>query len=197
MTRSALYSDPPSPVLGQEGIKNGYIPLYDPALPVHQVIEAFYVWVSSYYHHGETKETLDIKRHVEDPASTYARLTTEERASVLEPVPADPRGGSDMAVLTAGIVSGAFAVLREQALCLPSSEEGPRAWDAVDIRYVWCDSGPWVMPWAAMSLQKEVSEKEKEGIKLRNVTFTRLRGANHFVRHAILASRWAISCSTR
>ena len=102
-----------------------------------------------------------------------------------------------MAVLTAGIVSGAFAVLREQALCLPSSEEGPRAWDAVDIRYVWCDSGPWVMPWAAMSLQKEVSEIEKEGIKLRNVAFTRLRGANHFVRHATLALRWVISCSTR
>ena len=145
-------------------------------------MEAFNVWVTGVVNHGgATKDTLDLTKPPSSLPSTFKTLSAEERLSVLDPVPVDPRGGSDTTLMNAGVFSGAFALLREDALRVHAAGDGLRGWDAIPVRHVWCDASPWPMPWGATCLQEDVAGKRKAGDSVRDLAFTRLRGANHLV----------------
>ncbi|KAI1789098.1 hypothetical protein LXA43DRAFT_595792 [Ganoderma leucocontextum] len=180
--RRIVFYDPPYLALGFPPIDGGYQPFVDSSIPPEHVVEAFNVWVSGFIGHGETKDTLELGKPPSSLRSTFKTLTAEECVSALDPVPVDPRGGSDTALMNAGAFSGAFATLREEALRLHAAGDGTmNGWDAVEVRHVWCGASPWAMPWAAMCLQEEIAEKRKAGSHLRALTFSRLRGANHLV----------------
>lgn len=182
-----LHQDPPFLALGFPPVEGAYIPLADSSIPPEGIVEAFNIWVSGFFDHGEAHsgETLELGKPPASLSSTFKTLTTEQRHSVLDPVPADPRGGSDITLMNAGTFSGAFAALREEALRHHAAAHGLGmtfgGWDAVEVRHVWCDASPWPMSWAAMCLQEEIAGKRKAGCSVRDVSFTRVRGANHLV----------------
>ncbi|KAM5540106.1 hypothetical protein V8D89_006246 [Ganoderma adspersum] len=179
--RRIVFFDPPYLALGFPPPEGAYLPFVDPSIPPEGVVEAFNVWVTGIVKHGGNMDTLDLAKPPASLPSTFKTLSAEERHSVLDPVPVDPRGGSDTALMNAGVFSGAFALLREEALCVHAAGDGLRGWDAIAVRHVWCDASPWPMPWAARCLLEDVAGKRKAEGCVRDLTFTRLRGANHLV----------------
>ncbi|TBU23391.1 hypothetical protein BD311DRAFT_703965 [Dichomitus squalens] len=179
--RRVVFYDPPSLALGYALIEDGYTPFADPSILAEDFVDEFNLWVSGFYQHGDTKDTLTFRDALASPPPTLTTLSTEERGAAAHSVPADPRGGSDLTIMVTGMVSGAFATLHEEALILSPAKAEQSPWNAVEVRHVCCGSSSWVMPWAMMSFQEELREKKNAGQKLRNVTFVRLRGANHFV----------------
>ncbi|PIL34405.1 hypothetical protein GSI_03180 [Ganoderma sinense ZZ0214-1] len=179
--RRIVFYDPPHLALGFSPPEGVYFPFVNPAIPPEDLVEAFCVWVTGVVTHGETctADTLDLGEPPASLPSTFRNLTAEERCSVVDPVPADPRGGSDTTLMNAALFSGAFAVLREEALRVRAPGDGLGGWDAVEVRHVWCDASPWPMPWAATCLREDVAGKRKAGGSVRDLAFTRLRGANH------------------
>ena len=92
-------------------------------------------------------------------------------------MPGDLRGGSDAILLAAGIPSGVFAVLRDQAL----RGDASNGWAAVEARHVWADRSIAPMVWGAREMRAEVEKQKKAGKAVRNVSFVRVEGANHIV----------------
>ena len=104
-------------------------------------------------------------------------MSPEDIALALYPTPVIP-GGSDDILLKSGIKNSVNALLREGAL---KADGGGGAWDAIELRYIWCDQSVWEMPWGSWALRKELKDAKASGQSRRKVTFIRLRGANHFV----------------
>ena len=145
----------------------------------------FGVWVSGHYDNGETPDKYRYD-YLPSPPPTITILTQEERDGTLHPVPGDPRGGSDYTLMLGGGQSGVFVELRKNALRLPpaNAQSLGDPWRDVEVRHLWCDRSPSLMPWAEVNMRRILNEETKAGIALRNVTFFRVRGANHFVSYA-------------
>ncbi|KAI1789099.1 hypothetical protein LXA43DRAFT_1022497 [Ganoderma leucocontextum] len=195
--RRVIFYDASYSVLGFPTIPNATAPLNDPSIPYQDVTARFAVWCSAYFDNGESSDKYQYDNHLASPPPTVSILTQEEREATFHPVPGDPRGGSDQLLMRYGAQSGVFTVLRKSALRLPptSAQSMGDSWRDVEVRHLWCDRSPWVIPWAETNMRRELEEERKAGIVLRNVTFFRMRGANHFVHwveperamHAILA----------
>ncbi|KAM5540105.1 hypothetical protein V8D89_006245 [Ganoderma adspersum] len=180
--RRVIFYDPPDLVLGISGIPGRLFPLIDPSVPVQDVTSQFGVWVSGHYDHGEPPDKYQYD-YLPVPPPTVAILTQEERDGTLHPVPGDPRGGSDYSLMLGGGQSGVFAAIRKNALRLPpaGTQSMGDPWRDVEVRHLWCDRSPFLMPWAEVNMRRILDEEVRAGIALRNVTFFRVRGANHFV----------------
>ena len=116
---------------------------------------------------------------------TWKRLAPAEIESMCDPVPGDVRGGTDSVLMRVGVPVGAFDTLRRAALRLPESDpEGNgsrRSWDEVEVRHAWGDHSLTTILWGVYSLRTELEKEKKAGMRVRNVTFARVEGANHFV----------------
>ncbi|KAI0702380.1 alpha/beta-hydrolase [Cerioporus squamosus] len=181
--RRVILHDPPYHILGFPPPADPYNPLSDPAIKPADRTRAFANWVSGYYAHGATSDTLERRTPLASPPPTLSTLTDADRAAALYPAPGDP-GGSDALLLVGGIQSGAFAALFERAIALPTSQaesEVTDGWADVEVRNVWCDRSVWEMPWSVWHLRAKLESEKKAGKALRDVTLLRLRGANHFV----------------
>ncbi len=180
-------ADPPYHALGFPPPADPYNPLQDPALDPADRTRVFANWVSGYYVHGDTLNTLERRRPLTSPPPTLFTLTDADRAAALYPAPGDP-GGSDALLLVGGIQSGLFAALFERALALPTAQAEDNdedqftdGWANVEVRNVWCDRSVWEMPWSVWNLRAKLESEKEAGRALRDVTLLRLKGANHFV----------------
>lgn len=167
-----------------------YSPLLDPEIAPEDRQPLFMNWVSGYFPHGSTPDTLEGKTPLQDPPPTISTLTADEIARMTCPTVGAP-GGSDEILVHSGVKLGMFSYLRKCALYLQESGEvvpGGDAWRDVEVR---CVTGEWSIAgvlWATMLLKQEVEDAKAEGLPIRDVQFVLIRRANHFVR--ILVCYW-------
>ncbi|EIW52719.1 uncharacterized protein TRAVEDRAFT_135327 [Trametes versicolor FP-101664 SS1] len=183
--RRVIFFDPSYHLLGYLPPEtSGYHPLLDPELTPETIDHVFARWVSGYYGHGDSLETLEQKTPVQDPPPTIAALTPEEvvRAQYLPP---GASGGSDALLFQSGRRLGLFKTLKERALYLPSpgapSVTAGNTWPEVEVCFTWCLRSTWDTTWGAWALRKELEDAEQKGVAIRRVRMMRIRGANHFV----------------
>lgn len=163
-----------------------YNPLFDIDLLPEEREYVFARWVSGYFEHGDTVETLALKTPLPKPPSTLLTFTAEDMERVLCLPPGAP-GGSEALLLHGGIAVGLWNDLREAALALPSSEGGSNgdAWREVEVRNVTCERSVCECLFAWMCLREEVEAAKAKGCPTRDVRFVLIKGANHFVRGPI------------
>lgn len=155
-----------------------YFPLNDPSIPPEEATKVFSLWITGYYAHGDTPETLSTRNALNEPTPTATRMLPEDLASTFHEAPTLP-DGVDSVILQSGPKSGAFSRLREAALFAPQGSE--IAWPNVEFRYVWCDQSVWMMPWGAWSFRAEMEQARRDGKLIRTHSIVRMRGANHCV----------------
>ncbi|GJE93983.1 hypothetical protein PsYK624_101500 [Phanerochaete sordida] len=174
MRRVVLY-DPPCHSLGIALPADHYHPLEDDAIPPLERPMAFSRWVTGYYTHGDSPAALERRTPVAEPRPTILNFAPEELAQVFHQGPTGP-GGSDLALLRAGIASGLNAKMKDEGFYPAADDE----WHDVEIRYLWCDRSVYEMPWGTWALRKELEEARAAGRRTRNLTVVCLPGANHF-----------------
>ncbi|KAI0635829.1 hypothetical protein C8Q77DRAFT_1099826 [Trametes polyzona] len=172
-----VFFDPPFQVMGYPTTEKGlYNPLFEKDIPPEERESVFAKWVSGYFEHGDTPETLALKTPLREPTPTLTRLTPADIARTLY-LPAAGAEAPDSALLYRGIELGSWVSLREAAL----AERAGNGWDAVEVRNVTCERSPCDCLWAMMCLRREVDEARAKGLPVRDVHFVLIKGANHFV----------------
>jgi len=174
--RRVIVYDPPSIAMGYPSPDGFYFPLNDPSIPPEDATKIFSLWLTGYYAHGDTPETLSTRDALDEPTPTAMRMSPEDIALVFHEPPTLPNG-ADAVLLQSGLKSGVFSHLREAALFAPQNAE--LAWPNVELRYVWCDQSVWLMPWGARSFRVEMEQAGKDGKRIRAHSVVRMRGANH------------------
>jgi pimeloyl-ACP methyl ester carboxylesterase len=175
--RRVLAYDPPFLALGYPIPDGYYFPLNDPSIPPDEATKVFALWVTSYYAHGDTPETVSTRDALDEPTPTVKRMSPEDLAfSFYEPPTLGP-DGPDTVIVKSGLSSGVFSRLREAALFAPQNAEV--AWSDVEFRYVWCDRSVWMMPWGVWAFHAETEQARKDGKHIRTHSVVRMRGANH------------------
>ncbi|EIW56755.1 uncharacterized protein TRAVEDRAFT_170736 [Trametes versicolor FP-101664 SS1] len=178
--RSVTFLDPPYLAFGYPPPDNQYNPLFDADIPLNDREKAFTNWVSGYYVHGDTPETLELKTPLQSPPPTLSTLTPEEIGRTLCLPPGGP-GGSDSMLLDLGLKLGLFSSLREGGLYMPKEGQSGDAWDSVEVRYISCERSVWEMPWGTSLLRKEMEAAQEQSLPMRTIRFVFVKGANHFV----------------
>jgi hypothetical protein len=160
-------------------LPDGYsLPLNDPSISPEEAMRIFVLWITSYYAHGDTLETLSVHDALNEPSPTAARMSPRDVALVFHQPPT-LHNGTDMLILRSGILRGVFSRLREAALF--ARQNADVAWPNVEFRHVWCDHSVWMMPWGAWSFRAEMEQARKDGKRIRTHSVVRMRGANHCV----------------
>lgn len=176
-------TDPPSNVaLGYPLPAVNYHPLRDETIPPLERPQAFVKWVTGYYTHGDSPDTLELYKPVADPPPTILNMTPEEIQTHFCEKPAGP-DGSDALLVTAMAATGLNSVLRKTAFYLDKDDEASEGeiWAGTELRYLWCDRSVYEQPWGTWSLRRELQEAREKELKMRNITVVLLEGANHFV----------------
>ncbi|KAH9015755.1 alpha/beta-hydrolase [Lactarius deliciosus] len=171
-----LHENAPSQVMGYPFPDGYYFPMNDPSISPEKAIKIFPLWITGYYAHGDSLETLSLRDALDEPSPTITRMSREDLASTFHEPPT-LLDGSDMMIKKGGVDRGAFSRLREAALFAPQNAE--IAWPNVEFRYVWCDRSVWLMPWGIWSFRAEIEQARKDGRRIRKHSIVRMRGANH------------------
>ncbi|KAF8265648.1 alpha/beta-hydrolase [Lactarius quietus] len=174
--RRVIAYDPPSIAMGYPSPDGYFSPLDDPSIPPEDALKIFPLWITGYYSHGDTLETLSVRNALDEPAPTATRMSPEDVAFLVHDPPTLP-DGADAIILRSDLDSGVFSRLREGALFAPQYAEV--GWPNVEFRYVWCDSSVWMMPWGVWSFRSEIEQARKDGKRIRDHSVVRMRGANH------------------
>ncbi|KAI0833353.1 alpha/beta-hydrolase [Trametes gibbosa] len=170
----------------------GYVPpppgLYNPLFDVEIALEAredvFAMWVSGYFLHGSTPETLALREYQKEPPPTLSLLTPEEAARIVTML---GPSGSDGLLAYRAIQLETWRTIREAAMRLgsPSGVSGRHgaggSWADVGVRCVTCEHSICDCVFTRMGLENEVAEAREQGVPLRDVQFVMIKGANHFV----------------
>ncbi len=174
-------------MLGQASPAATYYPPHDECIPFAERRDAFHRWVTQYFQHGEpiAAETLALRDGLKEPSSTLDRVSEDELAECLHGEPGDLLSGSDTLTVKLCMVHGVFTSLKDGTFYLPPAqdEDGTDGWRDVEVRLMWCDQSIWTMVWGPPGVSKELKEAREAGRSTRNISFVRLRGANHFVSH--------------
>ncbi|KAH9857419.1 hypothetical protein C2E23DRAFT_686199, partial [Lenzites betulinus] len=182
MRRMVMY-DASSVCFGYPFSMEWYQPLLDPSLTNEGRVERFTTWVTGYFPHGDVFSlggaALMCNTVLADPTPTYTRITPAELAASTH-APPQLDDGSDRLMVLACITSGAYKVIREQALYPMEKAEGASDWWDVPVRHLWCDKSIWEMTWCAKMLTDEMAEAQSTGKPMREIALVRVEGANHF-----------------
>ena len=171
-------------------VPDPYSPLLDTTIANESLMNAFNIWASGYFAHGETPETFAYRTPLVDPSPTSTRLTPDELASMCDPSPGEAGVGSDSLLFRAGGAAGLYTALRAHALYLlppPNSAsldpaaEGGDTWEDVEVRVLWCTQSVWEVAWLVTCLREEMATAKAQGRPMRDVRIVRVNG-NHFVR---------------
>ncbi|KAB5581268.1 hypothetical protein GE09DRAFT_1256634 [Coniochaeta sp. 2T2.1] len=181
LQRGVLY-DPPALALGFPFPAKSYSPLSDEAIPPTDRAFAFARWVSGYFTHGDTEESLSLRTPDTDRTPTIQTMTDDEVAVFFSPGPAGP-GGSDSALLMQGLTSGVNARNFERTVFhdAEANKLSQLQWSAIPLRYLWCDRSDYEMPWCKWRLEEYLEKGRSSGRRMRSVSIACLEGANHFV----------------
>ncbi|KAI0325769.1 alpha/beta-hydrolase [Cubamyces sp. BRFM 1775] len=166
----------PDPAVG------AYQPLFDTTLTPEKMQVFFPKWLSGYFSHGNTLETLEQKNPLEDPRPTLSTLSVDQIASIVHLPPGDMPDGSDFMLLVASLKSGLFGHLKEGALYLPSQDaaRNASAWPSAEVRIVRGECSLWEVQHGLWSLEKDIAEAKAKGRPLRHTRIVHVPGANHF-----------------
>ena len=188
--------DPGCRVLGYfpEGVVwDPYSPLFDSTIPQDKMADALDEWLSGYFVHGQTLDTLERRRWLMDPSPTATRLTPDELAAVrYRPVVAPD--GSETLLIQGAIHAGVCGPIKNAALYFPSTsihsegsevseenaEPAGNVWRGVEVRFLECTQTVWEGPYMIMTLQEEMDAARKRGAPTRDMRTVRVDG-NHFV----------------
>ncbi|KAH9913819.1 Alpha/Beta hydrolase protein [Epithele typhae] len=179
--RVVLY-EPLVALAGYPPPRDAYNPFADPAVVIEEQQELLMNWISGYFLHGpdfSDIDTLERRQHLPVPRPTLTTMSVETVGDVTH-APAGSPGGADHTILQAGLMANVYPKLRERMLRLPAEKrEDGKMWEHVEVRVVWGDMSIWESPGAVMYFKKELEDAKKRGIRMRSVTFARVRGANH------------------
>ncbi|KAL7281216.1 hypothetical protein ACG7TL_004524 [Trametes sanguinea] len=196
--RRVILYDAPTRLLGYPyPAHDPYNPFADESLTYEERERVFTEWITSYYAHGDTVDTLERRNALDAPPPTIASISAEELAAMVHVPPGMP-GGSDWCLLYGGARYDIFSGLRKGAIFLspePGTATGIEgtdgsgrvlgaaradAWEDVEVRYVWGERSVWEMPYAATMLRQELEDAKGSGRRIRPVSILRVEGANHF-----------------
>ncbi|KAI9449327.1 alpha/beta-hydrolase [Lactarius psammicola] len=177
--RRVIAYDPVPHLLGYYAPER-YDPLRDPSVSPRGHVKAFLRWVSGYYAHGDTLETLAPYDALLEPHPSIENMSPEDLMQNVYEEAAQP-DGMDMLLMYSCIKQGTPDRLHEAALFPSQATE----WGEVEFRFVWCDRTIWVVVWGAWAFEAEMTENAKEGKdsekkRMRKCSMVRMRGANHF-----------------
>lgn len=158
-----------------------YSPMFDDDIASEERQKAFMNWVSGYFKHGGSAETLEDKTPLRHPPPTISTLRPEEIGCLTCGPPGEP-GGSDEVLVHSGVLLGLFAALRTRALFFDKGEQDRDPWKNVEVRCVSSECSISAVVWSVIALRREIEEAKAKGVPTRNIRFVLIRGANHFVR---------------
>lgn len=187
-----MISEPGVDMIGYKIPEQGYSPLMDPKLTAEQSVQKFIVYVAGYFDHAfVTKNGIPRKGDKPDPVileyqtlSPSAGYTKTDRKTTMYPQAFLP-GGIDHAVC-AGLLNGALPRIVKNGIFRDSRHKVLQTvWPKVELKILWGDRSPWVVPWGIWNLDKHMADVKKAGeTTKRPVETVRMPGANHFVRAA-------------
>lgn len=166
--------------MGYEPPANSYNPFTHASHSPQDRAKIFPSWVSGYYNHGDDCDKFEWRTPLPSPPPTLTIMSKDEIDSALCVSPTTP-GGSDFALMDAGIRHGLFKYLMDRALCPRPSKKD---WSAIKLKYICCDHSVWEIPWGMRALRAQVDAFQESGQLSREVEVLRLKGANHFVSSA-------------
>ncbi|KAI0739379.1 hypothetical protein C8Q80DRAFT_1274452 [Daedaleopsis nitida] len=177
--------DPAYHIIGYPPIPDSYNPFFDSTLSEEEKENVFNAWITGYFSHGDTLETLVRRTPLEHPRPTIESFTPEDIVSMTHPPPGGPQG-SDSLLLHGGIRTGVFDANRKAALFLTGAEGGDSptspssAWRNVELRYVYCAQSLWESTYGIWLLRSELAVAKAKGVPTRNVQIVRILQGNHF-----------------
>ncbi|KAH9940404.1 uncharacterized protein BXZ73DRAFT_98840 [Epithele typhae] len=171
--RRVIPYDGPSIEFGFPRPPDPYDPFLDPDTFEGSIADLL-DWVSGYWTHGSSIDTLARRTPAEDRPPTARTLPGD----LVHQPPGAP-GGSDQVLVAEGIRVDVFRALWEGALVLPAAEGARRRWGALEVRAVWCDRSTWEIVHAAWAVRGLATEPPVAAGR-RRVGTVRIRGANHF-----------------
>ncbi|KAI0712946.1 hypothetical protein C8T65DRAFT_646206 [Cerioporus squamosus] len=162
--RRVVLHDAPTFFFGYPRPDRAFNPFLDPGTGI-DVADEPHDWLSGYYTHGSTVDTLAFRTPARDRPPTIERMTIAERANCL-------------------YRAGVFRDLWQAALELAAVGDGRlRGNDLrdVEVRVMWCDRSVWETTHAAWCVAAELEDAREKGRLVREVHLARVRGGNHFV----------------
>ncbi|KAI0700839.1 hypothetical protein C8T65DRAFT_789832 [Cerioporus squamosus] len=167
-------------LLGYPPPDDPYNPLFDLQLGKEEKVAVFNRWVTGYFSHGDSLDTLERRKPLDDPLPTIENLTAEDLATCVYPPPGE-LGGSDSKLLLSAIRYGLFAILRNQALYLGQSREAGDEWSDTELRFIWCEQSVWEVACGIGRLRSELKVAGERNAALRKHRIVRVKKGNHFV----------------
>lgn len=164
-----------------------YDPLKDPSLAPGEHGKVFFRWVSGYYAHGDTLETLAQRDALSDPRPSIENMSPDDLIQNIYEEGAQP-DHMDSILARSCSKQGTFERLREAALFPSQATASDREWGEIEFRFTWCDRAVWLLVWSAWAFKadvaknaKEAKDSDSEKKQMRKTSMVCIRGANHFV----------------
>ena len=166
-----------------DGVRDPYNPLFDPSVPAEDALLAFNTWVSGYYAHGSTPDTLERRSPLAQPPPTISTIAPYVLPELVCMGPG-ARGASDGRLLAGALRTGLFRELRERALYLNDPVSAAHLvgddWRDIEVRFVWGMQSSWEVQYTRLLLLEQLEDAREQGRTVRNVRHVCVQG-NHFV----------------
>ncbi|KAI0744998.1 hypothetical protein C8Q76DRAFT_605350 [Earliella scabrosa] len=176
--RRVILYDGPNCFFSFPAPNNSYNPVLDPANDVASPVVSD--WISGFYSHGTTIDTLVERTPVDDPPPTVRTMGLDDIRNCVY-IPSDATGNSDKRLLLGGHFAGVFADLWNDAIAIaPEPSHARKALRDVEVRVVWCERSIWETVLAGWNIKTEMEDARSKGRTVRNVSAVCLRGGNHF-----------------
>ncbi|KLO10048.1 alpha/beta-hydrolase [Schizopora paradoxa] len=197
--RTLVLYDPPLSTLGYplptEGV---YSPFTDPEIPKSEMPAAFARFITGYYSHpyyalgttgsdditaAEKKFNLSVLQTKPLPPASAERPASSDApggAELLATIDDAPCARSEKAFMSAA--PHVLRALLSKSVVFESNEgEENSQFSNVDVRILHGTDTLWGIVWGIWELERELERWDSEWRKRRDVSFTKMDGANHFI----------------
>ncbi|EKM49942.1 uncharacterized protein PHACADRAFT_264395 [Phanerochaete carnosa HHB-10118-sp] len=175
LSKVVLFDSPPG-VFGVYPDIGFTWPMADPTIPPELKADAFISWVSSYYTSPPdgipiTAESMHEHYTTLQRMPTLRTLSPEDYQRIVELEPSTRSSGSMLTVDMAIHRKHAHGTFFDADAVLPNA----------DLLYLFCEQTMWTSIWSAKVVQDLIGKAADPGKKKRDVSFLRVKDANHFV----------------
>ncbi|KAF8645718.1 hypothetical protein AX16_007587 [Volvariella volvacea WC 439] len=166
---------------GFDRLAEGYHARQDPALKTPEEIGRHtLLWLTTYYKHApdfyasaKLDGRFDIRRNGDD--SSLNRMTPEDKAEIIQ------WGAAMRSDIAFAPYDKTQKILSEQAnRALWDERLAKTVLPSVKVITIVCTSSTWYCAWGNAAAREKYAELEKEGKKVRPVSFVEFPGMNHF-----------------
>ncbi|KAN0131574.1 alpha/beta-hydrolase [Lactarius tabidus] len=153
--------------------------LKDPSVAPGEHGKVFLTWVSGYYAHGDTLETLAQCDTLLEPHLSIENMLPEDLTQNVYEEGAQP-DHMDLLLVHSGYRQGTFERLHKAVLFPSQDTASNREWGEIELRYVWCDCAVWLLIWSAWEFKAKIAKKAGDSEKqMRKCLMACICGANH------------------